>query len=162
MNLAARLKDIQRICEMRQRLAHRRMQVAVNLERQRTNLAEDGRAKQRAAKREAEDYISERFAAADLSTGAATFIESLALGHRHVERRAVACAISAKRLCERHRHAVEVKGRAAQELLLAEQRLSQRSELVEDVLDQIRLHEDETEEEEIQEIQMGREWYDHS
>ncbi|WP_299554621.1 hypothetical protein [uncultured Tateyamaria sp.] len=157
MKHAMQLKNIRRVCEIRQRLAHRRMQVAVNWERQRANLVEDGRAMQSAANREAAVYIVRQLAAADLSVGAAIVLESLALGHHHTERKAVASAIRAERLAERHQQAVEQRRRAAQGLLLAEQRLSQRSELLDRTLDQLRLHEVEAEEEEIQEIWMNRE-----
>jgi hypothetical protein len=156
MTEAARLNDMLLLAGMRRRLAQLKLQKSAEAERRRAEIAEDGRARQREAEKVAEAYIDSRFASADLSVGAAGFFESLALGHRHAEREAIALATRAERLSERHLEAVDERARAARHLLRSEQRLSQHNQLADDILGRLRAEEDEAEEEESQEVRAGR------
>jgi hypothetical protein len=151
-----RLTDMLRLCAMRRRLAQQHLQSAAERERQRADIAEEGRKRQHEAEREAEDYVSLRFAAADLSHGAAGFFASLALGHRRAERAAFSLATRAERLAERHLEAVDDRQQAGRQLLRSEQRLTQRAGLVDDAVSEARADQDEAEEEEGQDIRAGR------
>ncbi|NJM81714.1 MAG: hypothetical protein HC844_03785 [Tabrizicola sp.] len=156
MTPSERINGMRRLCEMRQRLAQRDLQSASQVEQRRAEIAAEGRERHHEAEREAQDYVSTRFATADLGSGAAVFFASLAIGHRQAEREAVSLATRAERLAERHRDASEARASAARHMLRAEQRLSQHSKLADDLLHALRFDEDEAEEEESQEIRAGR------
>ncbi len=156
MTGADRLNDMLRLCEMRRRLAQQRLQVATDKEQQRAAIASEGRDHQKMAERDAEDYVARRFASADLGDGAAGFITSLALGHRHAEHEAFALATRAERLAQRHRDAVHDRHDAGRQLLRAEERLTQRSDLAKHATAAEQAENDEAEEEEGQEIRAGR------
>jgi hypothetical protein len=151
-----RLTDMLRLCAMRRRLAQQQLQSAAERERQRAEIAKEGRERQHDAEREAANYVSLRFAAADLSHGAASFFANLAVGHQRAERQAYSLATRAERLAERHMEAVESRQQAGRNLLRAEQHLTQRTDLADDAERDIRADQDEAEEDEGQDIRAGR------